>query len=863
VSAEEGRAAYEQVDRVRRDTLPEVVDRLESATALCGVTPPAQVADWPARIALWKDAADALGTFQPTAFEADLLALRRQLEPLRRSAANRMAASISDGAYRAAKKEMRSHLKEGKKLSAPELADALDQAIDVAKRWNELGPDNAAPTVPTNLAELESGWQQLFKDLSDIFARVRDHVGDSDRAVLERALDDLLADTATLGRLPELHRLHTNLERGGLGPLLSEASSRAMTPEAALSAFEHAWLCSIIDQVRLSDARVGAFDGRQHDRNVAEFQDLDRRHIQTTAQRVRRLVAEQATRLQDDLEDQGALIRDQAARKRGHLSVRQLFSGAPDVMTALKPCWVMSPLVVSQLLPGDQQYFDVTIFDEASQVRPADAIPAILRGKRLVVAGDERQLPPTNFFTGPDPQVDTAELEGRIVIDSGFESILEGLLPFLDFRMLGWHYRSRDERLIAFSNVHLYDRGMTTFPGVSGPQCLRHELIPHVPGEPGTDVSSSAEVERVVELILEHAEQRPDETLGVIAMGIKHADRIDEALRRTLHHRPDLDEFFDESSPERFFIKNLERVQGDERDAIILTVGYGKTPDGRLLYRFGPLNTEGGERRLNVAITRARSTMTLVSSFSASDMDPDRSSARGVELLRLYLAYAESNGAKLGEIAHLIPELNPFEVDVRDTLERAGVPLIAQYGASGYRIDFAAKHPTQPGRMVLAVECDGASYHSSDTARDRDRLRQEHLERLGWTFHRIWSQDWFSNKDREIARAVTAYQNAVLHADGVGTIAGNRRNGSENPGESDAAEHTAPQRSARPAVSRYLSITAYSHAQLRQIVRWIESDTLLRTQDQLLGEVMQDLGFQKRGKRIVGAIEAAIVAERG
>jgi very-short-patch-repair endonuclease len=255
--------------------------------------------------------------------------------------------------------------------------------------------------------------------------------------------------------------------------------------------------------------------------------------------------------------------------------------------------------------------------------------------------------------------------------------------------------------------------------------------------------------------------------------------------------------------------------------------------------------------------------MTLVSSFAASDMDPDRSSARGVELLRLYLDYAESNGAKLGETAHLIPELNPFEVDVRDTLERAGVPLVAQYGASGYRIDFAAKHPTQPGRMVLAVECDGASYHSSDTARDRDRLRQEHLERLGWTFHRIWSQDWFSNKEREIARAVAAYQNAVLHADGVRTISASRRNGSEDPTASDAADETAPQRSARPPVSPYLNITEYSHAQLRQIVRWIKSDTLLRTQDQLLGEVMQDLGFQKRGKRIVGAIEAAIVAERG
>src|SRR4051794_19006426 len=425
----------------------------------------------------------------------------------------------------------------------------------------------------------------------------------------------------------------------------------------------------------------------------------------------------------------------------------------------------MSPLVVSQVLPNDRPYFDVVIFDEASQVRPAEAIPAIARGRRLVVAGDDKQLPPTDFFSGPVIGTDGDD-DGLSLAATGsnFESVLDVLEFLVEPRMLEWHYRSADERLIAFSNAHLYGKALLTFPGVSGPDCLRHVHVPWTPGQADGEESSNAEVLKVVELVLEHAQQRPEQSLGVIAMGIKHAERIDGALRNALQDRSDLDEFFDESHPERFFIKNLERVQGDERDAIILTVGYGKGADGQMVYRFGPLNAEGGERRLNVAVTRARRRMIAVSSFSATDMDPERTK-RGGDLLRLYLAYAETRGEKLDRQSAEAPELNAFELDIRDALERAGVPLICQHGVGRYRLDFAAKHPVQPGRLVLAIEADGASYHSAETARDRDRLRQEQLERLGWRFHRIWSQDWFTHREREVEKAVAAYQAAVTASD--------------------------------------------------------------------------------------------------
>jgi very-short-patch-repair endonuclease len=251
---------------------------------------------------------------------------------------------------------------------------------------------------------------------------------------------------------------------------------------------------------------------------------------------------------------------------------------------------------------------------------------------------------------------------------------------------------------------------------------------------------------------------------------------------------------------------------------------------------------------------------TLVSASTHHDMDPERSQARGVELLRSHLEYCASNGARLGQQAASIPKLNPFEVDVRDSLARAGIPLDAQFGASGYRIDFAAKHPTQQGRMVLAIECDGAAYHSSVSARVHDQLRQEHLERLGWRFHRIWSQDWFSDKQSEIDRAKRAYETALRQADNAEPEVDKRRGRWHQRSETVTAEANnqsdgRQSRGPRPISVGRLSIDEYSGVELARLIQWIESDTLLRPKGQLIDEAMRESGFQRRGKKIVAAIE--------
>jgi len=848
--------ALDLVDDLALRTFAPLLDRLEWASASLGMQAPDSVHGWADRLLLWSGSRDTLEHFEADLFDEDLLPLVERLAPLGDGVGARMSAALGDGDYRAAHKRARALQRDGVKLRKARLLDALRAACDQQNQWHAAGAEGT-PRPPEELDNLLADHAVITRALDELSGLAGTDVAAGSRPTVVDRLHALRGDAATLGRLPDLHRLRTALDAAGLMELIDELATWNPDVGGALDTFEYCLMASIVDDIRLSDRRVGGFDGHQHSNTVEDFQHADRRHIATTAQRVRRLAAERAHHVGDQQPDQATLVKLESAKKSRHLPVRETFNTAPDVMTSIKPCWVMSPLVVSQVLPNDRPYFDVVIFDEASQVRPAEAIPAIARGRRLVVAGDDKQLPPTDFFSGPviatDGDDDGATLAA---IGTSFESVLDVLEFLVEPRMLEWHYRSADERLIAFSNAHLYSKALLTFPGVSGPECLRHVHVAWTPGQADGEDSSNAEVLKVVELILEHAVERPDQNLGVIAMGIKHAERIDGALRNALRDRSDLDEFFDETHPERFFIKNLERVQGDERDAIILTVGYTKTAEGRMRYAFGPLNEEGGERRLNVAVTRARRRMTAVSSFSSAEMDPGRTK-RGGDLLRLYLAYAESCGETLDRQAAEAPELNAFELDIRDALEKAGVPLICQHGVGRYRLDFAAKHPDQPGRLVLAIEADGASYHSGETARDRDRLRQEQLERLGWRFHRIWSQDWFTDRKREIDKAVAAYHAAVGASDDSTATAPTPAVPSPPPVAARGKE-----RGPRPNLYSCGQIDEYTDRDLKAMVRWIEADTLLRSRADLISEVMAELGFERRGKKIVSRIGNAIDAVR-
>jgi very-short-patch-repair endonuclease len=822
-TGEDVRQACNLAASLSSHTMPRLMEIQARASAAVGLRAPASYADVLARMRLYDAVERTLAGLDPAVFAGNPKALADAVAG---------TGDASMGERRRLKKEAQRLLLGSAKPSKEEQVSMLRNAAAQQAEWESqrlvgvTGNDTGLlPTVPPQNFQLK----EFLGECSGQLDALRGYVALVAEGTIEQ-LAALTADQETAWRLPRLYELAAKFDQLALGPLLDELARNQAAPEQAAAAFDHAWYASILDQIRVRDPRYAAEPGGALDEVADDFRQRDIEYLTSNRRRVRHAWAQRLREAQDQHPLQARVIRKQAALRRSHLPLRRLLDQTSDVLFALKPCWAMSPLMVSQVLPATR-LFDVVIFDEASQIVPADAIPAIMRGHQIVVAGDDRQLPPTNFFrqvgeveddpvdddrTGAGAGAgrfdgdDRAEDEESLVsFGVGFESVLDALRPLLPTWPLAWHYRSRDERLVAFSNTHIYGGALTTFPGVFRDDCLRHVVVSQTP-EPGQEVSVTAEVQRVVELILEHARMRPNESLGVIALGIKHAERIDAALRATLTQVPDLESFFTEDGAEPFFVKNLERVQGDERDAIILSIGYGKHPDGRMRYQWGPLLRDGGERRLNVAATRAKHRLTLVSSFSSHDVDPDRLTKAGAKMLANYLDYAGSGGTVSAAGPAVGPEgaeLSSFEADVRDRLAECGITVVPQYGVGGYRVDFAATHPDDGDRMVLAIEADGASYHRSGSVRDRDRLRSEHLRRLGWSFHRIWSTSWFHDPASEVAKLKDAYTEAVGKADEITgpvrpaaeAVAGSAV-GPADPDEPAApVEGAAPERVAVPA----------------------------------------------------------------
>lgn len=849
--------AFELVDDLAREHLPAAREALFSALDDAGVRHPGTVAEWEQVVTYLSGLERTLDRCHVDVYELDLSALQRDLARARGSVWARTAAQLFSGTYRKARARVGATLRQATDFSAEDALDLVDEAAQQVEAWKSRS-GSGIPRVPPGLGNAQERVSALGAGL-EALARVTalDGLENRPHADLGEMLERLASSRTVVANLPRVRELEAQFQEAGIASTLAENTPS----ELAIRTVEYAWLRRVLDDLEFDDRRLSAFDSEGHSRHRDEFAEADRHHLESTPQRVHRLTAEAIINTMNFHREETALVKKEAAKKRRHLSVRQLFAQAPHVLTALRPCWTMSPVLAAEMIPLNRQLFDVVIFDEASQIPPAEAIGSLARASQAVIAGDSRQLPPTSFF-GRDSASDDDDDDDVVALTADIESLLDASAALLRDKMLQWHYRSRDDRLIAFSNSYIYGGSLTAFPGAIVDSPISHCLVPFRPisGVTGTR-SNPDEVEKVVDLVLEHAHTTPKETLGVIAFGQHHADNIENALMRRLGDLNDssLDEFFSETNEERFFVKNIERVQGDERDVIILSVGYHKDANGNLPYRFGPILQEGGERRLNVAVTRARSRVTLVSSFSHRDMDPGRSSAKGAELLRQYLEYAASGGTELGAEVSDVP-LNPFELSIKEGLERRGIPVTAQYGVSGYRIDFACAHPGEPGRMVLAVEADGASYHSSHTARDRDRLRQQVLEGKGWRFHRIWSTSWFRDREAELDKAEEAWRQAVAASDDGASPAPNP---GERQGPSTALRPASPQRGPSPGVPPkgspgYNSIDDYSLGQLVQVASWIESDTLLRTEDDLLREMMDELGFRRSGKRITEALQSAI-----
>ncbi len=800
------------------------------------------------RLELWADIRDMSLRYDPAVYEAPLKAWGEDLGGSSNGLEN-VWRQLTNGRYRAALGQLRTFRLGVGKITNPPMD--VRRLLDLKAQWHDLG-GSGAPIMPQDLDEIRSIWNTMKQNL-DVLARFAVKIRELPALEWWSYLEALAADHVTPLQVARVHAMRSRLQDLSLGTWLDNLLEGEIASGQWVEMFRYNLFESVLDQTLLHEPDLAHFVRDNHERLIEEFRDSDRHRILMNRERVLHQHGQRAIQAFNEYPDQEALIRQEAAKKSRHLPLRKLLFQAPNALLALRPCWVASPLSVSQLLAA-QPWFDVVIFDEASQVLPEDAIPSLARGRQAVVAGDNHQLPPTTFFANT---VEDAESSDDETPYQGFESVLDSMSGLTAPWSLQWHYRSRDERLIAFSNHHIYGESLVTFPGTGQVHPIQHVLVSGKNGHDTVQDSVVEEVNVVVDHILQHVVEHPDESLGVITMGLKHANRIQMALEQQLARHPELDEFFDPQSPDRFFIKNLERVQGDERDAIILSVGYGKEPNGTLLYRFGPLLQEGGERRLNVAITRARSRMTVISSFDHRDMDPTRRMSRGVELLREFLAYA----ATKGDILRTGPgyrdiALNPFELMVRDALTKEGLHLVPQWGVSRYRLDFAVQHPERRGEFVLAIECDGASYHSAPTARDRDRLRQQQLEMLGWRFHRIWSTEWFRNPAVETQRAVRAYQDALTRVGVPGLPQ------SPEPLKNSNLATIPAERAARPSVTTGVPIDQRDLAEVIRMLAWIESDGLLRTDEELLSALTMELGYKRRGVRIEAILRPLVVAHR-
>ncbi|MYF31041.1 MAG: AAA family ATPase [Gammaproteobacteria bacterium] len=866
-TAQEAQSAFELVRMLAVDQLPAARSVFAAGLDEIGAAPPDAYARWRDVLDSLADIRQTLERFSDDLYSLDVSELRRSLASARKSKMARTSARLFSGTYRRARKSVAATLSESGDLSPVEALNTLERTAAHLSTWSELAADDL-PRVPRGLDDAIERVTAAAESLASLQKYGVFTDGDTSAepvTALAATLDRLASSSGVAQKLPRIRELESGFRTADVMSLLEQAGD-AYPASVAARAIEHAWLSRVLEDLSFTDQRLSGFDSDRATRVRDEYAQFDRQHLDVAPMRLRRRIAESVITAMDAHPEEATLIRTEAGKKRRHLSIRQLLARAPHVLTALRPCWTMSPVLTAEMIPSGADIFDVVVFDEASQIPPAEAIGSLARAPQAVIAGDSRQLPPTAFFGRESTNDDESDDEETTIATDNIESLLEVADIFLRDTMLTWHYRSRDDRLIAFSNEHIYGGSLTAFPGSSTDCPLTHHLVPFRPhAEVNGTRSNPDEALLVAERVLEHARTSPDETLGVIAFGQAHADAIENALMRELRdiNDPELDKFFSEANDERFFVKNIERVQGDERDAIILSVGYHKNANGRLPYRFGPLNQEGGERRLNVAVTRARSRVDVVSSFGHHDMDPGRSSAKGVELLRQYLQYAATEGRVLGASAHDVP-LNPFELSVKDGLERRGIPVVPQYGVSGHRIDFACAHPDKPGQMVLAIEADGATYHSTPTARDADRLRQQVLEDKGWRVHRIWSTAWFNHREAELDKAEDAWRDATRAADETRfPAAGEGRTVPRRSSTPDLSQTQSTQRGPRPAVPRrgspgYDNITDYRHDQLVALARWIESDTLLRTEEVMIRELMQELDFRSRGRRIVAALELAI-----
>ena len=822
----------------------QVVDRLDSTLPLygsdlleiaeeTGFRVPETYADWRDALFVASTANDIAAAIDLEAANAlDLPQMKSDLETGKQSGFRGALGRTFNSRFKQAVSQIRT-IAERPDLSLSSCIDWVDKVANLKEQWSAY---SSSDPIWSNAVAMV---QQRSQQVEDGFRFVGSVDGVPELAHLPTDLADqwvetMSRDKAGIRSAVGLYELLDELISAGLGELLEQCAQHDDDADAAAARLEEMYFDSLARSITDDISSIGNFEVATHQHATTRFKELDNDHLERNKRQLAHRVAMKAIEVMNAHPGQEKLIKAEGNRRRKHHGLRRLFEEAPDVLPALRPCWTMSPLMVSQLLPNDGPIFDVVIFDEASQIEAARAIPSLMRARQLVLAGDSEQMPPTSFFTS------TGDDDGQVsdVATDGMDSILDAADSILESQTLSWHYRSEDEQLIRFSNEEIYESRLSAFPSSSSSSPIDFCLVPSFDLPQKRTKSSPSEVQWVAEEVIKHAQAANGLSLGVIALNKTHEEAIEDKVLELREQHREVDEFFQRDS-EGFFVKNLERVQGDERDRIILSLGFSKNEKNILPMNLGPIIRKGGYRRLNVAVSRAKKRMTVASSFGPEDMKVTETSSRGIRFLRDYLVYASEQSRASN--SNSSQELDAFENTVANALKAEGLSVSTNVGSGLSGVNIAVHDPFDPERFLLAVECDGDGYFSGGTVRDRDVLRRIVLESRGWAFHRVWLADWLKNPDDAVERIKAAFTEATEPSE-------------QPPPTPRTAKKIVTARLTRtkpvPIQCDRKSINDYSDGELLILLGWVKSDGKNRTNDELVQEMNETLGFSRLGSRI-------------
>lgn len=837
---EDAEAARRVAERAGKK-IPALVELVEPLLRQAGLNPARTVDAWGRCLAVLLGVRKTLDRFSPDVYDHNL----SDLIAATGSAEYRREHQIEMGMFERNryKKAAREFLRPG--ATVDDMHAALLAAAQQRAELRDIAGRDIRPQIPRGLLEADELHQEIdadFRKLEPVLSDTPDG-GDLGSMLVEEAqarLQALGEDRDSLADLPARTRIDTELRGRGLGDLLTDLRERRVPHELVGQEFDLAYWATVLKQLAAADPQVGGHDGTELHRVVADYRICDKQYVAAGAARLRYSHGQGWKRAIEEHQDEAQAVRD-ALRSR-HLHVERLSEQAPRVLTALAPVWMMSPFQVPEYF-ADVPLFDTVIIADAGRMSVTEVLPAIARSKQVIALGDDRLLGPREFSVAVDRR-------GQRDSESG-PSVFGALAEFLPSFRLHTSYRHSPAGLVDLVNRRFYDSTISSLPTAltnegSG---VEFSFVPDALGSPDTATgqveSLDVEVDRVVDLVLKHARTRSRQSLAVVTLTPWHAQRVAAAIQQAIRAYPYVASFFTDSTKEPFVVTDCERIQGMARDAVIFSLGYGRTRQGRVVYNFGALSKPGGERLLAAAVTRARRKLTVVSCFEADDFELARL-RHGARALPGLLADAAAGGRIVPGAG--VAQSDPLISDIAERLLRSGV-----YSDEGYAdIDLAVSVAADPSQgMALAVETDGADYAATESIRERERLRAESLARRGWRYLRVWSTDAFVDPQAEADRIFAIWKETVEDRSPQAVLDAAR-----------AAAVVVGRQGNRPKLTPGLPLHTYSTEDLDAMVDWIQSDRVSRSDDELKVQLRAALALKGRSRRVESGLDAAVARYR-